>query len=126
LYTDRPNAGRRLIQSIDPKRLGAETHLDHARTVLLAQLRARGTIRQVSTFTIVSGIVMSMWGLSHSSPGLAAAGVGVCALGILVNIGIHRAWRRQLHAMLNGPKDRRLCLTDLSALQWGQGEKPPQ
>jgi hypothetical protein len=126
LYTDRPNAGRRLIQSIDPKRLGAETHLDHARTVLLAQLRARATIRQVSTFTIVSGIVMSMWWLSHSSPGLAAVGVGVCALGILVNIGIHRAWRRQLHAMLNGPKDRRLCLTDLSALQWGQGEKPPQ
>ena len=74
----------------------------------------------------MSGSAMGIWWLSHANLGLAAVGVGVCTLGILVNIGIHRAWRRQLHAMLRGPKDRRLCLTDLSALQWGEGEKPPQ
>jgi hypothetical protein len=122
LWDGRISDGTRALRGIRGDAFRTDPHLDRARSYLLAQLKARLLVRRVSRLTGLIGATLATSGPVVSSWGLCIWGAAILTLSVVVHGGIHRAWRRQFREVLTGPREHRLNLTSLSALQWNQPE----
>ncbi len=108
------------LKRLKPQDLQSEPHLERARRFLLAQLQARHLVRHASRLVSLGSAFLILAAPAAESVSMGVWGVALCSLGVIVHIGIHRAWQRQFRELITGPRDGRLSLTSLSALQWPQ------